>query len=73
VSAALDEIAERATGVAVEEADPAKVMAVLDERARSWLGLSAEQFLAALKAGKYAEDDSPAVSRLAGIAALLEG
>ena len=67
----LDAVALECTGVGAHEADRDEVMAVLEEQARRWLGISASDFLTALEAGEYDEIDDAATARLISTARLL--
>lgn len=71
MSITLEELAERETGVAVDEADRSEVLAVLDARSRAEVGMSGEEFLAQLRAGAFDGCDEVAIQRLISISALL--
>lgn len=69
---ALDgDLVERETGVEVVEADYETVEQLLDARAHDELGMSGVEFRAALGAGRFDGQDSPALHSLMGIASLL--
>ena len=53
------------------EADADTVRRVLDKRARADLGLTIDEFLAALRGGRFDGQDTPAIQTLVGIASLL--